>query len=103
MGLKTSWSTETPCRDAQNSTAARAVKRSLIGLRKCLPVIGFASNAFGAWRETALASRDAVAKTPPFHREDFLSGRDSGRVRLIRAQSGLRWQGEETGNRRRSP
>jgi hypothetical protein len=40
-------------------------------------------NSFGF---TALASRDRVAKTPPpFSGENFLSGRDNGRDRLIRA------------------
>src|SRR5713226_9830667 len=42
IGPNPSWLTETPCLDAQNSTAARAVKRSFIERRKPLPVIGFA-------------------------------------------------------------
>ena len=44
-----------------------------------------------ASRQTTLESRGLVAKTPLFSRIHFLSGIDSGRVLVIRAQPRLRW------------
>src|SRR5713101_7243925 len=49
---------------------------------------------------TTLASRDAIAKTPPPPEGLQLSGMDNGRVSRFRARSGLRWQVTTTGFRR---
>ena len=52
---------------------------------------------------TTHATRDSVAKTPYFSREDFVSGRVPRRDGVIRVQSSLWWQGEEMGNLGRFP
>src|SRR5205807_7082231 len=56
-------------------------------------------------RAKPLPRGEMLCSYPPllFFGENFLSGSDNGRFRLIQARSGLRSQGEETGNRRRFP
>jgi hypothetical protein len=48
-------------------------------------------------------ARCSVQYPPPFSRENFLSGVDDRRFKLIQARSGLRSQGKKTGNLEQFP
>jgi len=62
-----------------------------VGLESGSGLIVWDFRESGSSLNRSCAARCSAPIPPPFSRQDSLSGVDTGRGRLIRAQSGFRW------------